>query len=91
MALLNEIYKHIRYPEVARNYRLQGKTTSKFIIGKDGKIEDFIVIKGLNIYFKTELLRVYRESLKNLTWTPGIKDGENVRVEFVLPVRFRLE
>lgn len=84
------IYKHINYPEMAKEAGTQGQVVLMFVVGKDGSIADISVVKtpaGGSILGK-EAMRVV-ESMPR--WTPGEANGHPVKVRFTLPIRFSLQ
>ncbi|MCB0634149.1 MAG: TonB family protein [Saprospiraceae bacterium] len=87
-SFLESIYKNIRYPASARQAGVQGMVVVKYTIGKDGKLEDTYVVRGIDEAVDKEVLRVIRELPD---WKPAQKDGQPVAVDMVLPVQFRLE
>lgn len=88
MKLLQTVYKNLRYPPMAREYGLQGMAIVGFIVDETGSISDIHVIRGLNQEITEEITRV----VKLLdTWVPGMQDGEPVKVQYTLPIRFKLE
>ncbi len=84
------IYKHIQYPDQAREAGISGPVVLQFVIGKDGSIGDIIVVKtpaGGAILGK-EAIRVIQSMPK---WSPGEANGRAVKVRFTLPLRFELK
>jgi antitoxin component YwqK of YwqJK toxin-antitoxin module len=88
LALLNYIYKNLKYPRMAREYGVQGSAIASFVIDKDGSIADIYIKRGLCQDIKNEIIRL----LHNMpVWNPGIQRGKPVRVLFTLPIKFRLK
>jgi len=87
-ALIDHIYKKLRYPPNARKYGIEGMTVTQFVIEDDGTINDIDVVIGLCDEFKKECERVLSNMPK---WEPGIQKGEKVKVLFTMPIRFKLE
>jgi len=86
--MLESIYRNIRYPEKARRYEIEGSALIRFVIDKDGSMQDIKVLTGLCKEIKEECLRVVQQLPD---WEPGKQDGKAVRVYFYLPIKFRLE
>lgn len=86
--MLEFIYSNIRYPARARENNVQGMAIARFVIEKNGEASEIRVVKGLSQDIAKEVLRVVSSMPK---WIPGQQDGENVRVQFNLPVKFKLE
>jgi protein TonB len=86
--MLNYLYKNIRYPNKARKQEIEGTAIVRFVIEKDGTIEDIKVLRGLS----KEISAVCKNLVEKMPkWTPGYKNGKPVRVQFNLPIKFRLK
>lgn len=82
------VYQYLKYPEKAIRDGVQGRVVVEFVIGKDGKVSDVRVIKGVSEELDAEAVKVISASPK---WKPGKVGGERVRTSLSLPVEFRLE
>jgi len=87
-AMLNHIYMNVTYPEAARKQKKEGTAVAQFVIRPGGWIENLSIIKSVSPEIDAEIMRVIQTMPK---WTPGEKNGKVVSVQFVLPVKFRLE
>lgn len=86
-ALIRFIYKTVKYPEVARKQKIQGRVVCSFVIEKDGSVSEVKLEKGVYSFLDDEAIRV----LKLMpSWNPGLKSGEPTRIKYVLPVYFTL-
>ena len=85
--MLEHIYGNIRYPQHARTYDVEGLAVVSFIIEEDGSVEDIKVVRGLDADIAAEIVRMVKTMP---LWEPGRVDEEAVRVQFNLPVRFKL-
>jgi protein TonB len=81
------IQEHVKYPELAREMGEQGTVYVKFVVNKDGSIEQVALGKGISDALDKEAIRVVKAMPK---WTPGEQAGKPVRVRFTLPIFFRL-
>ena len=66
----------------------QGEMVSvnvKFVVGFDGKLQNFAVVKDGGEIFNKEVIRVLK---KMPQWIPGKSNGQNVPAYFVIPVKF---
>ncbi|MCC6725251.1 MAG: TonB family protein [Saprospiraceae bacterium] len=86
--MLKFIYTNIKYPAVARENDVQGTAYISFVVEKDGSITNIKSIKGICMDIKNECERVVRMMPK---WEPGMQKGKPVRVQFNLPIKFKLE
>lgn len=87
-ALFNYLNENIKYPEEARNNKIQGYATVGFIIDEKGKVIDPQVINTVNPMLVKEALRVVA-SMPN--WIPGKVKGKNVKCKFFIPIKFQLD
>jgi protein TonB len=81
------IYKELKYPVAAIERDIAGRVTVQFTVGKDGKVGDVKVLKGVDALLDREAVRVLN---KMPDWIPGKQQGEPVAVRFVIPIIFRL-
>lgn len=86
-ALLKYLGENLKYPAIAMENDVQGVVVIRFIVEKDGRINYPEILRGIGNGCEQEALRVVRAMPK---WEPGLKDGKPVRVQFTLPVRFKL-
>jgi TonB family protein len=79
---------NIRYPLIAQQNGIQGRVICQFVINTDGSISDVKVVRGVDSSLDAEAMRVINAMPK---WTPGMHKGKAVRVQFTLPVNFKLD
>jgi TonB family protein len=89
--IVEYIVANLKYPEKARADNLEGRVVVTFVVEPNGAISTIRVPKGLSLECDAEVIRVI-ESMNNMKskWTPGTQKGEKVRVQFALPVAFKL-
>jgi len=92
-ACLNEwisryIKDQVRYPEIARNLRVEEKIYVQFVIDREGVVRDAQVIRGENEALSAEALRVI-ESLP--TFRPASQNGMKAAMRMVSTVNFKLQ
>ncbi|PRY05739.1 protein TonB [Pontibacter ummariensis] len=88
-ALLGFLGQHIRYPEAAQKAGIEGLTVVSFVVETDGSVTSVQTIKSLSTETDQEAARVVK--LTSGSWTPGKQDGEPVRVQYTLPVKFSMK
>ena len=86
--LMSFLARNIKYPKEAMRKGIQGRVITNFIVNKDGTISNIVVKEGVNKQLDAEAIRVLSKMPK---WKPGKNNGEIVRVNFTLPVTFRVE
>jgi TonB family protein len=95
-ALLEYVYKEIKYPEAARTAGIEGVAVVSFIVGTDGEVMEQRIERNPADGKHEEAARQIREELLRITadmpaWVPGQQNGEAVQVRFNLPIRFALQ
>ncbi|MDR0430274.1 MAG: M56 family metallopeptidase [Tannerellaceae bacterium] len=85
--LLKFIASNTKYPMDAQQKGIQGRVIAGFIVEADGTISNCDIFRGISESLDKEAIRVISIMPK---WTPGKKDGKNVRVHFVVPITFHL-
>jgi len=83
---LQAIQNEIRYPERALRAGIQGRVYVQFIVNERGGVEMPEVIRGIGGGCDEEAVRV----VQNAKFQPGMQRGRPVRVQFYLPVIFRI-
>ena len=87
-ALYEFIYKNLKYPQTAKERKIQGKVYVQFTVDKDGAIINPRVVRDIGGGCGEEALRVVKMMPK---WIPGEQSGKVVSMGFTLPFRFTLE
>jgi protein TonB len=87
-ALLTFIYNEINYPDFARNHNITGSVYTSFVIEPNGDLSEIQILNGLCDEIREECIRLLK---KAQYWQPGYQNGEAVRVQFNLPIRFKIE
>lgn len=82
------IYSNLKYPADARERDIEGTARIRYIVEKDGSIKDISVIRGVCSSIEKECIRVIEAMPK---WVPGMQNGEPVKVQFNLPIKFKLQ
>ena len=85
--MMSFLQKNIKYPAEAKEKGDEGRVIVQFVVEKDGSIVEPKVVKSVSPELDAEALRVVQMMPK---WKPGQQRGKNVRVQFTLPVSFRL-
>ena len=81
------VQKNIKYPSVAANNGIEGTVFIKFVVNKDGSISDIEIMRGVDPALDNEAKRVIRNAPE---WDPGKQRGKPVRVQFTIPIVFKL-
>lgn len=86
-ALLEYLRTNIKYPQDCRENHIQGRVLVSFIVEPDGSLSNATIVRGVNPSLDAEALRVI-QAMPN--WKPGKQHGSAVRVQFTVPITFRL-
>ena len=91
-AMLEYVYSRIKYPPKAHRRGVEGMAVVTFVIERDGTVSNVRILRDPGAGIGREVQRIV-ESMNDQgpTWHPGIQGGKHVRVQFNLPVHFRLE
>lgn len=85
--LLKYIAENIKYPEEAQSNSIEGRVFISFVIDIDGKVIGTHVRRHVHPLFDKEAMRVVSEMPQ---WRAGKLDGKPVKVEYTIPINFRL-
>ena len=84
-ALMQYLTKAVKYPEEAEAKGEQGRVICTFVVEPDGKVSNTMIAKGVTPALDKEAERVVKSMPK---WIPGKQNGQNVRVNYTLPITF---
>lgn len=76
------VAQKVRYPEGAEG---EGIVRVRYVIGKNGGVQEVQVEKGLNQALNAEAVRVVSSAPK---WKPGILNGNPIRLTYMVDVPF---
>lgn len=86
-ARIRYLNENIKYPQMARESGIQGRVFVTFVVEKDGSVTDVRVLRGIGGGCDEEAIRVIKNMPK---WDPGKQRGKPVRVQFNMPILFKL-
>ncbi len=86
-ALLQYLGSKVKYTEEAKKANIEGLVVIEFIVNQDGGVNNATILKDIGGGLGYEALRIVR-LMPN--WIPGKENGQLVRVNYKLPVRFKL-
>lgn len=88
LACMAWLRDNIKYPAEAIEKGIEGRVIVTFVVTKDGKITNAEVVRSSDPLLNEEALRVLH-SMPD--WIPAKRNGQNVDLQFTLPVIFRLQ
>ncbi|MBQ4205886.1 MAG: M56 family metallopeptidase [Bacteroidales bacterium] len=86
-ALMAYLRGNLKYPESAKKNKQEGRVFIGFVVEKDGSISNVSVMRGVCEELDNEAVRVVKAMPR---WTPGMNEGKPVRVQYTLPIVFKL-
>ncbi len=83
---LKGIQSKVIYPEMAKRAGIEGRVTLQFIVNENGDVENPKVIRGIGGGADEAALEVVSQA----KFEPGMQRGKPVKVQYSLPVVFKL-
>lgn len=83
-----DVAKDLKYPKLARQYRVQGKVFVAFVVDKSGKLHNAKVVQGIGGGCDEAAVEALQ---KRTMWVPARVRGKTVVQRMVLPIAFRLK
>ncbi|MDA9332653.1 MAG: energy transducer TonB [Saprospiraceae bacterium] len=84
------IGKNLKYPKDARESSVQGKAIIQFVVNKQGKLQELKLLRDPGSGCGDAALEVIKKMKDEITWIPGKQRGQKVKVQFTLPITFKL-
>ncbi len=81
------IKSNLKYPKEAKENGVEGRVILNFIVECDGSISDVLLQKGIGYGCDEEAIRLTE---KSSPWISGKINDKPVRVQFILPIPFKL-
>lgn len=84
---MKAIYENLIYPEEARRAGIEGRVIVQFVVDEEGNILDPVVVQGIGGGCDEAVV----DAITSVEWKPGTQRGRNVKVQYMLPITFRLD
>lgn len=84
---LEGLAQEIQYPAEAKAAGTEGRVFIQFVVDKQGHVTDEQVVRGVSPELDAEALRVVQQA----RFEPGSHEGRPVKVQFSLPILFKLD
>ncbi len=84
---LAALQKKVVYPETAKRAGIEGRVTVQFIVSERGNVLCPKVIRGIGGGCDEAALK----AVSRAKFSPGMQDGKSVKVQYSLPIVFRLQ
>jgi protein TonB len=88
--LFRYLQRNLKYPKIAKENNTQGTVRVKFVIERDGSLSDIKVERSLSPETDAEAIRLMTDP-KAPKWIPGMVNGKPTRVQYSIPIYFRLD
>ncbi len=86
-AMMKFVAENLNYPKQMEKDKVEGRVLLSFIVEKDGSVTNIEAVESPHPALTQEAIRVVSSMPK---WKPGKQDGKEVRVQFMLPINFKL-
>ncbi len=88
--MMKYIQENVQYPTLEKDKGIEGKVIVRFVVNKNGELENFEIIKSVpdGKGLEQEAIRVIKNMPK---WTPGKNDGHSVSQYMTIPINFNLQ
>lgn len=83
---LRALAQNVHYPELAKLAGVEGRVIVEFVVDETGTVRAPRVVKGIGSGCDEAALA----AVEAATFSPGLQDGEPVKVKLVLPISFKL-
>lgn len=83
---MQAIYAGLVYPESARQAGIEGRTVAQFVVDENGDVTQLGIIRSIG----EATDRATMDAISSVKFKPGMQNGKPVKVQFQLPIVFRL-
>ncbi len=80
------LQKRVKYPDLARRAGIEGRVIIQFVVNEQGQVTNPRVVRGIGGGCDEEALK----AVQSAKFSPGMQRGRPVRVQYSLPVVFKL-
>lgn len=90
--LMEYLGANLKFPDEAKEAKLEGRLISEFVITEDGDVESVKIVNPIGYGTSEAVIKVV-EGLNNsdLKWKPAMVNGKAVNIKYTLPVKFSLQ
>lgn len=83
---LASLQQKVQYPKVAQQAGIEGRVVVQFVVDEKGNVINPKIVRGIGGGCDKEALRV----IKQAEFRPGTQRGRPVKVQYTLPINFKL-
>ncbi len=88
MQMMKNVFKNVKYPEMALHAGIQGKVYVQFIVSNEGEITNVSIMRSVNPELDAEAIRAVKALPKMI---PGKQLDKAVNVRFTIPIDFKIK
>ncbi|NNE26015.1 MAG: energy transducer TonB [Saprospiraceae bacterium] len=90
--MMQYVFSNLKYPEAAAKAGVEGTVVAQFIVNKKGRLEDISIIRDIGSNCGDAVIEVLN-SMNSMEerWTAGRQRGIPVKVQYAIPVKFKLD
>ena len=85
--MMKWLTRNLRYPNSAKQRKVQGRVVAQFIVNTDGSLSDISIVQPVESTLDREAMRVLRLMPK---WKAGQQYGKPCRTMVCIPIVFKL-
>ncbi|RMG19635.1 MAG: energy transducer TonB [Bacteroidetes bacterium] len=87
-AMYAYLNRRLQYPQVAKDYGVEGRVFVQFVVEPDGSLSNVKVVRGIGYGCDQEALRIVKKMPR---WIPGEHQGVKAPVIYTIHVQFNLK
>ena len=84
---IRSIAEKIKYPKDAKRMGIQGKVLIRALVNEQGLVDSVEVLQEIGYGCEEAAI----DAVKKVKFTPGKKNGENIKSQVVIPINFKLQ
>lgn len=86
--IMQFIARNTKYPPIAKENNITGRVWVSFVVCKTGFVSNVNIIRGVDTLLDYEAFRVIKSLPR---FQPALQNGEQVRVQYNIPIYFKLK
>jgi TonB family protein len=85
--LLEYVRKEMKYPDEAKAKGIQGKVICRFVVNKEGEVQNVAIVRGIDPALDKEAVRIINAMPQ---WKPAKVKGKAADVPYTIPIDFKI-
>jgi protein TonB len=83
---MDEVYRNLKYPEIARRNGVEGIVAIEILIDEEGRVVKYLIVRSDSQYLDEAATR----ALLGTSFTPAKRGGTPIATWITVPIRFRI-